>query len=107
MAKDVLPSTATPEAEPEKARERRSFWSRLPGILLRRREASMLIVVIVLVVYFQSSNQAFFSQPNIRTISQTVAPWAIIAAGEVMLLICGEIDLSVRSEEHTSELQSP
>ncbi len=95
MAKNVLPSAAAPQAEPEKAPERRSFWSTLTGILLRRREASVLIVAIVLIVYFQSSNQAFLSPSNIRTVSQIVTPWAIVAAGEVMLLICGEIDLSV------------
>src|SRR6266487_1273521 len=94
MAKNVFPSAAQ-KTEPEKAKERRGFWSNLAGILLRRREASIIIVAILLVVYFQVSNQAFFSQANIRTISQFLAPTAIIAMGEVMLLICGEIDLSV------------
>jgi simple sugar transport system permease protein len=96
MAKNVLPSAAQ-KTEPGKAKERRGFWSNLAGILLRRREASIIIVAIILVVYFQASNQAFFSQANIRTISQFLAPTAIIAMGEVMLLICGEIDLSVGS----------
>jgi simple sugar transport system permease protein len=79
----------------EKARGRRAFWSNLAGILLRRREASIIVVAILLVVYFQVSNQNFFTQANIRTISQFAAATAIISAGEVMLLICGEIDLSV------------
>ena len=61
---------------------------------MRRREASIILVTIILVVYFQASNQNFLSQNNIRTISQFAAATAIIAAGEVMLLICGEIDLS-------------
>jgi simple sugar transport system permease protein len=47
-----------------------------------------------MVVYFQVSNQNFLTQDNIRTVSQFAAATAIIAAGEVMLLICGEIDLS-------------
>ncbi|HLZ62755.1 MAG TPA: ABC transporter permease [Ktedonosporobacter sp.] len=85
----------TAKAASEKAQGRPRFWSTLASLLLRRREVSVFIVALVLIVYFQSSNQAFFSQPNLRTISQIVAPWAIIAAGEVMLLICGEIDLSV------------
>src|SRR6266699_7020879 len=94
MAKNVLRSAAQ-KTEPEKARGERGFWSNLAGILLRRREASIIVVAIILVVYFQASNQNFFTQTNIRTISQFVAATAIIAAGEVMLLICGEIDLSV------------
>jgi simple sugar transport system permease protein len=95
MAKNVLPSAAAPKAEPEKVPEQLSLWSRLARILLRRREASVILVAIVLIVYFQSSNQSFLTAANIRTVSQVVTPWAIIAAGEVMLLICGEIDLSV------------
>ena len=95
MAKNVLPSTAAQKTEPEKARGRRAFWSNLAGILLRRREASIIVVAIILVVYFQASNQNFLTQANIRTISQFAAATAIISAGEVMLLICGEIDLSV------------
>ena len=93
MAKNVLPSAAQ-KTEPEKARGGRGFWSNLAGILLRRREASIIVVAIILVVYFQVSNQNFLTQNNIRTVSQFAAATAIISAGEVMLLICGEIDLS-------------
>jgi simple sugar transport system permease protein len=94
MAKNVLPSAAAQKTEPEKERGGRAFWSNLAGILLRRREASIIVVAIILVVYFQASNQNFVTQANIRTISQFIAATAIISAGEVMLLICGEIDLS-------------
>jgi len=94
MAKNVLPSAAAQKTEPEKARGGRGFWSNLAGILLRRREASIIVVAIILVVYFQVSNQNFLTQANIRTVSQFAAATAIISAGEVMLLICGEIDLS-------------
>ncbi|HEX6108084.1 MAG TPA: ABC transporter permease [Ktedonobacteraceae bacterium] len=93
MAKNVLPNAAQ-KTEPEKARGGRGFWSNLAGILLRRREASIIVVAIILVVYFQVSNQNFLTQANIRTVSQFAAATAIISAGEVMLLICGEIDLS-------------
>jgi simple sugar transport system permease protein len=95
MTKNVLPSAAAQETEPEKVKGRRAFWLNLGGIFLRRREASIILVAILLVIYFQASNQNFFTQANIRTISQFAAETAIIAAGEVMLLICGEIDLSV------------
>ena len=85
-------STAT-QTEPKQ--DRPGFWSNVARLLLRQREASIIIVAIALVIYFQISNQAFLSSENIRTISQFVAATAIISAGEVMLLICGEIDLSV------------
>lgn len=95
MAKDALPSAPAPEIEEQPQPERRGFLATLAGLFLQRREASMIIVAIVLAIYFQLSNHAFLSGPGISVVSQTVAPWATIAAGEVMLLICGEIDLSV------------
>jgi simple sugar transport system permease protein len=62
---------------------------------LRWREASIVVVAVLLVLYFQSANQNFLSDANLSTLSQFIAASAIIACGEIMLLICGEIDLSV------------
>ncbi|GAB0115360.1 ABC transporter permease [Acidisoma sp. C75] len=61
---------------------------------LKIREGSILVVAILLVIYFESSNGNFLTRPNLQTLSQMLSPWVIIAAGEIMLLICGEIDLS-------------
>src|SRR5215813_6784398 len=65
------------------------------NLFLRQREISILIIAILLVIYFQSANSVFLSRSNLVTLGQFIATTAIIAAGEVMLLICGEIDLSV------------
>ncbi len=62
---------------------------------LRWREAGIIIVAVLLVIYFEVANANFLTNENLQTLSQFVAPWAIIACGEIMLLICGEIDLSV------------
>ncbi len=62
---------------------------------LRFREASISVVAILLVVYFQAVNANFLTGANLETLSQFIAASAIIACGEIMLLICGEIDLSV------------
>ena len=51
-------------------------------------------MLLGLVLYFSFRTNAFFGQENFRVIAEFSAPIAIIAAGEVMLLICGEIDLS-------------
>jgi simple sugar transport system permease protein len=96
MAKEAASSGLTTEertttAAPAAAGRR----SRIAEFLLARREVSILVVAIVLAAYFQSVNSAFLSQGNIRTLAQFTAANAIIAAGLVMLLICGEIDLSV------------
>ena len=52
-------------------------------------------MLIGLVLYFSLRTDAFFGRENAQVIAEFSAPIAIIAAGEVMLLICGEIDLSV------------
>ena len=68
---------------------------RVAGAFVRRREASILLVAIALSLYFSVRTDAFFGSENARVIAEFSAPLAIIAAGQVMLLICGEIDLSV------------
>src|SRR5690348_7712273 len=95
MAETILPNAPTPQVEPLPEPARKSIWSRATGIFLRQREASIFIVAIILVIYFQFSSSNFFTGDNIRTLFEFVSATAIIAAGEVMLLICGEIDLSV------------
>jgi simple sugar transport system permease protein len=62
---------------------------------LRRREASVLVVAVALGLYFASASEAFLTQPNLVNIAQATAPVAIIAAGMVLVLVNGEIDLSV------------
>ncbi len=51
-------------------------------------------MLLGLVLYFSFRTNAFFGRENFQVIAEFSAPIAIIAAGEVMLLICGEIDLS-------------
>jgi simple sugar transport system permease protein len=62
---------------------------------MRRREASVLLVALGLVVYFQLSTPIFLTQDNLRNIAQATAPTAIVAVGIVLLLVSGEIDVSV------------
>ena len=67
------------------------------GVLGRQRETTILIVTVALLLYFGLTNSStFFSRANfIILLSEFMAPIAIIGIGEVLLLICGEIDLSV------------
>lgn len=60
-----------------------------------RPEASVIVVAVALAVYFEFANANFMTDANLQTLSQFVAAPVIIACGEIMLLICREIDLSV------------
>lgn len=63
-------------------------------MVLRWREASILLACVILAVYFQWTNSAFLSLSNIENLIDYTATTSIIAAGEVMVLVCGELDLS-------------
>jgi simple sugar transport system permease protein len=62
---------------------------------LRWREASILLVALILIGYFEAANRDFLlTGASLENLSQFIAPAAIIAFGEIMLMIGGEIDLS-------------
>jgi simple sugar transport system permease protein len=66
-------------------------------LLGRQREATVFVIAVALFLYFLiDKGSAFTQKANMVTLfSDSVAPYLIIALGEVFLLICGEIDLSV------------
>ncbi len=71
--------------------ERRRFLD----IFLHWQEASIFVVALILIGYFETANHAFLlSSASLQNLSQYIAPVAIIACGQVMLMIMGEIDLS-------------
>jgi len=86
-------AVAEPQAE-RLARARGLGWRAL-GAFARRREASIFVVGLALVAYFSLRSSAFYQGASIKNIAVYIAPLALIASGEVMLLICGEIDLSI------------
>src|SRR5918911_1639842 len=68
---------------------------RIGEALAKRREASIGLVAIGLMIYFQLSQPVFLTHDNLVNIAQAAAPTAIVAVGVVLLLVSGEIDLSV------------
>jgi simple sugar transport system permease protein len=83
-----------PSPEPRAAR---------PGAreLLRRfltlREGSIIVVTLLAALYFAVKTDRFFTHANFVTLLPYFAPFAILAAGEVLLMVAGEIDLSIGS----------
>jgi simple sugar transport system permease protein len=83
------------ELEEPGAPRRAGLARRLASQFLRRRWASILVVAVLLAFYFATANPSFLSRQNLLVIAAFTAATAIMAAGEVVLMICGEIDLSV------------
>jgi len=77
--------------------------ARRPGAreLARRfltlREGSIIVVTILAALYFSLKNDRFFTHANFVTLLPYFAPFAILAVGEVLLMVSGEIDLSIGS----------
>jgi simple sugar transport system permease protein len=66
------------------------------GVFLRQREATVFVVVVALFLFFAVDSPNFVTHANLANLlSGVAAPYIILAIGEVLLLICGEIDLSV------------
>lgn len=59
------------------------------------REGSIIVVAIVTAIYFSANTSSFFTGANFETLLPYFAPIAILAAGEVFVMILGEIDLSI------------
>jgi simple sugar transport system permease protein len=86
--------SASQEPIPAGSVRRPGLGARALHGFLRFREASIVFVAILLIIYFEISNSNFLTDANLQTLSQFIAAPVIIACGEIMLLICGEIDLS-------------
>lgn len=70
--------------------------SRGPLLANWSAELRILLVAVLLAAYFEFSNRDFLlTNASLENLSQFVAPVAIIAFGEIMLMIGGDIDLSV------------
>ncbi|WP_353554140.1 ABC transporter permease [Paraburkholderia terrae] len=66
-----------------------------PRSFVRSSEIRILAVAIILCAYFETANHDFLlTHASLQNLSQFIAPVAIIAFGEIMLMIGGEIDLS-------------
>ena len=74
---------------------RPSALSRAATMFLKQREASVLAIAVVLFIYFAATTTAFVSHGSFVNIAQYMAPYTIIGIGLVLLMVCGEIDLSV------------
>jgi simple sugar transport system permease protein len=69
----------------------RVMLARLGGL----REGSIIVVTVIVAIYFSVNTSTFFTASNFETLLPYFAPLAILALGEVFVMILGEIDLSI------------
>ena len=100
---DTAERTSAPVGGPPGGQPSRGFsqnFLRRSAVgFMQQREATVFVVVLLLIIYFgfisSVGRATFFSKIDLINVSQIAGPIIIIAIGEVFLLICGEIDLSV------------
>jgi simple sugar transport system permease protein len=68
-----------------------SLWQRF----LTLREGSIIVVTLITFIYFATSTDRFLTADGMKALLPYFAPFAILAAGEVFVMINGEIDLSI------------
>jgi simple sugar transport system permease protein len=90
---------AAPAGGPAQERGTPPPGAAAPGVLIKRfltaREGSIIVVTVLLTVYFSVTLSAFLTTSNLDSFYPYFAPFAILATGEVFLMINGEIDLSI------------
>jgi simple sugar transport system permease protein len=68
-------------------------------VLLERafslREGSIIVVTLLVAIYFSLTTSTFLTSSSFKTLLPFFAPFAILGAGEVFVMILGEIDLSI------------
>jgi simple sugar transport system permease protein len=89
------PPTETTEKGPAMSRALASGAWTLLKRFLTLREGSVIVITLLTIVYFSVTLDRFATTDNFKTLLPYFAPVAILAAGEVFLMINGEIDLSI------------
>jgi simple sugar transport system permease protein len=70
-------------------------WREILERVLALREGSIVVVTLIVAIYFALNTSSFFTSANFKTLLPYFAPFAILGAGEVFVMILGEIDLSI------------
>ncbi len=89
------PTAGSPPQGPASRRARAGAGLSLFKRFLTLREGSIIVVTLITLIYFMSSTANFVSVANFKTLLPYFAPFAIMAAGQVFVMILGEIDLSI------------
>jgi simple sugar transport system permease protein len=91
----VAPRTADAPKGPANGRARTGQALSLGKRFLTLREGSIIVVTLVTFIYFATSTSRFVTADSFKALLPYFAPIAILAAGEVFVMINGEIDLSI------------
>ena len=73
--------------------EQVSIWSKLKQV----QELYIMIPLVVLIAIASAFNMSFWGWGNIAIILRRMSMWGLVAIGEMLIMVVGEIDISVGS----------
>ena len=91
----TAPTPAPAEGRPRSGSTLGAAALRLGRRLLTLREGSIIVVTLVTAIYFAINANNFLTIDSFKNLLPYFAPFAILGAGEVFVMINGEIDLSI------------
>jgi simple sugar transport system permease protein len=94
MAVTPAPAGTAPRG-PEARRAPAEVVATIGKRFLTLREGSIIVITIATIIFFAASTSNFLTGSNFKTLLPYFAPYAIMAAGQVFVMINGEIDLSI------------
>jgi simple sugar transport system permease protein len=94
-ASDKTVATAPPPKGPAEGWAQRGGALSLAQRFLTLREGSIIVVTLIAFLYFALTTDRFLTANSLKSLLPYFAPFAILAAGEVFVMINGEIDLSI------------
>ncbi len=95
VASGSTPPAESPPQGPAKGWARRGGALSLGQRFLTLREGSIIVITLIAFIYFAASTNRFLTSGSLKALLPYFAPYAILAAGEVFVMINAEIDLSV------------
>jgi simple sugar transport system permease protein len=95
VASDSTPPESAAPQGPAKGWAQRGGALSLGQRFLTLREGSIIVVTLITFIYFATSTDRFLTVDGMKALLPYFAPFAILAAGEVFVMINGEIDLSI------------
>lgn len=90
-----MAQSTAPEIEVESLARSRQWLETALAFIARYREASIAAVAVLLVIYIQLNNSVFLTSPLMSVVLRDTARIGLISIGIVLVMITGEIDLSV------------
>lgn len=95
VAEDTKPQPRKTPEGPARGRALADGAVNLGKRFLTLREGSIIVVTLIAFAYFAITTSNFLQGSSFKALLPYFAPFAIMAAGEVFVMILGEIDLSV------------